>query len=203
MSSRPSLKPASSRSGARLFLHDFAFFFLGGAPEERVDTPATRPTPKVPTASPTVPESPQMPKTPQGSKTPKMPKTPQVSKTPQGPKAKKMPISSSTIEAVESSTTTVPPPTVAAIGPAYLLIDGWKDCLDQSVNEGVASLCLPNSKPAKCNLKSWIAMEQTFNGDKCPASDKQCKFLGTKVPMHRPRKVLCAWLSTNQRLEQL
>jgi len=81
------------------------------------------------------------------------------------------------VQSFQPATVAKPAPSTpqpAAVGPAYLLIEGWKDCLDQSLNVNQTSvLCLPVAKPAKCNQKSWIAIGQNFKGEKCPVKPRE------------------------------
>ena len=51
--------------------------------------------------------------------------------------------------------------------PAYLSVDGWKNCLMPRKAGTAIIFCMPLAKAGNCTLKSWQELQTKFKGDKC------------------------------------
>jgi hypothetical protein len=90
-----------------------------------------------------------------------------------------------TVVVVNVVNATVAPATT----PAYLSVDGWKDCL----KERNSQLCMPNKKSSKCKPDAWAELQQKFKGEKCPERDSKLSAAGKCREMTGCGKnILCA-----------
>jgi len=51
--------------------------------------------------------------------------------------------------------------------PAYLSVEGWKNCLMPRKNGAAITYCIPLAKTGNCTAKAWQDLQTKFKGDKC------------------------------------